>query len=180
MYFPLQSVAGKPGTTTGDGLHIQSQIYCCHGTAGSSVADSHLSGCQHFIPLRMEFFCFCNTNFNGCNSLFPCHGRLFRHIFRSISDFSFFHPWGVHCHADIHRTDLGSGPSAHDRYAGFFIQEVLRNRRRYFLPALGHAFLYHTIIRTHDDQCFPINMHISGALDSRNLDQCFLQPPQTS
>ena len=79
------------------------------------------------------------------------------------------------CHANVDRKDPGSRLLTHNSRTGFSRQKILRHDGRHFLPRLGHAFFYHSIVRTHNDQRLFFDLHIRISSDPGDPDDVLFQ-----
>ena len=119
-----------------------------------------------------------DADFQCLHCLFSRHGRFFRHIFRSIHHFM-LDDRAVCANPDIHREDVRACFLTEDACRSLCFQKVLCYDLRHFLSALRHAFFHHTVIGTHNHQCFFLQIHPRISRHAGDTNDGVLQPSQT-
>ena len=172
--FPPQPSGRQPGAPSRHLLCTLSQKYGRYCAAGGSISYAHLPGGQKLISL--VFFLSHETDAckHGADSLFPCHGRLFCHVFCAAGNLIIRH-LRIRCHADIHRKDIYPRPLAHNGSAAASGEEIFRHDSRHFLACLSHALRDDSIVRAQDHQSLFTELYIRIPGYPGNLDNGILK-----
>ena len=119
-----------------------------------------------------------DADFECLNSLFSCHGRLFRHIFCSVHHFMLKNR-AVRGNPDVHREDICTCFFTEDTCCSLFFQKIFGYYFGHFLPALCHTFFHYTVIGAHDHQSFFLQVHSGIPCHTGDTNDRILQPSQT-
>ena len=149
----LQGLAGKAGSPSGHLGRVFGEQDGGDGGAGRRVADSHLPGDDHTVPLSAELLYHLDSGDNGAICLLSCHGRLLRDISGAVAHRAVPDPGmlSVGKHADIYRDDLESLHPGHDADGGDAISHVFQHLGGHLASGLADALGYHAVVRAHDD-----------------------------